>query len=82
MDFSISETYLKYALGACAAILVIALFRVFKRGKRALALVGAIASFGLMLLALYLAWPTAAVYATGFLCALLLVVDATGRGAR
>lgn len=79
MDLSVSETYLKYAIGLCAVILLIALFKVFRRGKQALYLVGAVASFAVALVALYLVWPMIVVYAAGFVCALLLVLDARSR---
>lgn len=79
MDSWFNETYLKYALGLCGLIFLIAVFKVFKRGKEALYLVGAIASFAVVLLALYQAWPMPVVYAAGFFCALLLVLDAMVR---
>lgn len=82
MDFSVNESYLKYALGLCAVILLIALFNVFKRGKQALYLVGGILSFGLLLLSLYLLWPIAITYVAGFFCAFLLVLDAMSRKPR
>lgn len=82
MDLSVSESYLKYALGICGVILLIALYKVFKRGKQALYLVGAILSFALLLLSLYLAWPIAVTYVAGFFCAFLLVLDAMSRKPR
>jgi len=79
MDLAVSETYLKYAIGICIAILMIALVKVFKRGRKVLYLVGAILSFTILLISLYLVWPMAIVYSAGFVCALLLVLDATSR---
>jgi len=82
VDFSISESYLKYALGICGIILIIALYKVFKRGKQALYLVGAVLSFALLLLSLYLVWPIVITYVAGFFCAFLLVLDAKSRPPR
>lgn len=82
MDLSVSETYLKYALGLCGLILLIALYKVFKRGKQALYLVGAILSFALLLGSLYLVWHIAVTYIAGFCCAFLLVLDAKSRPPR
>lgn len=79
MDLAVSETYLKYAIGICIAILVIALAKVFKRGRQALYLVGAILSFLALLTSLYLVWPMTIVYAAGLVCALLLILDARSR---
>jgi len=81
VDLNGNQTFLKVAIALCGVILLVALWKVFKRGRQALFLVGAVVSFGLMLSALDRAWPMPAVYLLGFLCALLLVLDGRSRTA-